>query len=406
MNIDLDINDWNIDDLFSLYQLDPPYTKDKIQMKTNDFLSKYAGVNDSEGKLSSFFNKANVKLVASLESVESTNNVYDKIIYINSNYRKNNVYDGQYSSLTVSNMITYNATDFTFSLTESMKNVIALSLLSIDIPYTWYNIDSAYSNNCLWIDDTRIEIPSGHYTVASLIDAFNSHIEFSDVLSISYNSASYKVSIDKIVSRDVTVVFHRKNETWRNYNLGWILGFRDSDYSLSHSVTQIQGEEMINLSDSQYFFVLLDDFNNNKISNNLVTLYDEESSLTLPDYFSNGLDVSGLNADNIVQYNQGVPRQITLAQQYTLNEILLQRQKPTEKINFSINSDVLAIIPVDVNGSQFAQSSFSYSENSTRRRYSGKVDIDRMRVRLINERGQLVNLNGGSWSLVLKSSHE
>ena len=406
MNNNLDINDWTIDDLFSLYQLDLPVNKEKIQMKTNDFLSKYAGINDKEGNIRSFFNKANLKLIASLESVESTKNIYDKIIYINSNYRKNNVYDGQYSSLTVSNMATYNETDFIFSLTESMKNVTALSMLSLDIPYTWYNIDSAYSNNCLWIDDTRIEIPNGHYTVASLVDAFNNHIDFSALLSISYNSTSYKISINKIVSRDVTVTFHRKTETWRNYNLGWVLGFRDFEYSMSDPTTSIQGEELINLSDSQYFFILLDDYNNNKISANLITLYDEESSLTLPDYFSNNLDVSGLNADNIVQYNQGVPRQITQTQQYTLNEILIQRQKPTEKLKFAINADVLAIIPVDVNGLQFAQSSFSYTGNYFVRKYSGKVDIDRMRIRLINERGQLVNLNGAHWSIVLKSSHE
>ena len=408
MNSNLDINDWTIDDLFSLYQLDPPYTKDKIQMKTNELLSKYAtSLNNKDGNLRSFFNNANIKLIASLEPVESINNVYDKIIYINSNYRKNNVYDGQYSSLTVSNMTTYNATDFTFSLTESMKNITSLSLLSIHIPYTWYNIDSAYSNNYFWIDDMRIEIPNGNYTVASLIDAFNSHIEFSNVLSISYNSSSYKVSIDKITSRDVTLTFHNKTETWRNYNLGWIIGFRDSEYSLTDPVTQIQGEEMINLSNGQYFFLLLDDFNNNKFSNNLVTLYDEESSLTLPDYFSNSLDISGLNSDNIVQYNQGVPRQITLAQQYTLNEILIHRQNPTDKLKFSINADVLAIIPIDVNGLQFAQSSFTYDDdNFPVRKYSGKVDIDRMRVRLFNEHGQLINLNGANWSLVLKTTQQ
>ncbi len=408
MNSNLDINDWTIDDLFSLYQLDPPFTKDKIQTKTNDLLSKYAtGVNDRDGNLRSFFNKANIKLIESLNSVESTNNIYDKIIYINSSYRKNNVYDGEYGSLTVGNMITYNESDFTFSLTESMKNVMSLSLSSIEIPYTWYNIDSAYSNNFLWIDDTRIEIPSGHYTVSSLVDALNNHATFSNFLSLSYNSASYKISISKITSSDLTIVFHRKNDTWRNYNLGWILGFRDSEYFYPDSINEINGEEIINLTHTQFFFLLLDDYNNNKISNNLVTLYDEESALTLPDYFSNSLDVSGLNADNIVQYNQGVPRQITLAQQYSLNEILIQRHKPTEKLKFSINSDVLAIIPVDVNGLQFAYSSFSYvSNNSSVRKYCGKVDIDRMRVRLFNERGQLVNLNGANWSLVLKSTHE
>ena len=408
MNINLDIDDWNIDDLFSLYQLDTPYTKDKIQIKTNDFLSRYAGTNDKDGKLSSFFNKANTKLIVSLESVESTNNVYDKVIYINSSYRKNNIYDGQYSSLTTVNMATYNESDFTFNLTESMKNVMSLSLSSIEIPYTWYNIDSEYYNNFLWIGDTRVEIPSGHYTVSSLVDAFNSDLSFNAYFSISYNPASYKMSILNVGSEvDLVLTFHRTTETWRNYNLGWILGFRDAEYYFSDSITQIKGEEMINLMETQHFFVLLDEYNNNKISNNLVTLYDEESSLTIPEYFSNSLDVSGLNANNIVQYNQGVPRQITLAQQYTLNEILIQRHKPTEKLKFSINSDVLAIIPVDVNGLEFAHSTFSYVDrNSVIRKYCGKVDIDRMRIRLINERGQLVNLNGAHWSLVLKSTHE
>ena len=89
-----------------------------------------------------------------------------------------------------------------------------------------------------------------------------------------------------------------------------------------------------------------------------------------------------------------------------MNEILIQRQKPTEKLKFSINSDVLAIIPVDVNGLEFAHSLFSYVDTTSKRKYCGKVDIDRMRIRLINDRGQLVNLNGANWSLVLKSSHE
>ena len=151
---------------------------------------------------------------------------------------------------------------------------------------------------------------------------------------------------------------------------------------------------------------MLDDYNNNKISTNLSTLYDEESSLTIPDYFSNNLDPSGLNVDNIVQYNQGIPRQITIAQQHTLNEILLQRHKPTEKLKFSVSSDVLAIIPINTTNLVFGQSSFSYVDtNSVIRNYCGKVNIDRMRVRLINDRGQLVNLNGANWSFVLKSTH-
>ena len=390
--MNLNINDYNIDDLITLYQLTPPFNKENIQNKTNEFLSKH---NDSD--IQSFFNLANNKLI---QSLESTNNIFDKVVYINSSFRKNNVYDGVYSSLPPGNIATYSVSDFTFSLTESMKNVESLSLLSIEIPYTWYNIDSLYFNNFFWLDDNLVEIPSGHYTISSLITTLN-NITQSTNISFSYSSSSYKTTITK--EENDIITFHKNNSTWRNYNLGWILGFRDSEYTSS---TSILSEELTNLTNVQYFFVLLDDYNNNKISSNLSTLYDEESSLTIPDYFSNNLDPSGLNVDNIVQYNQGIPRQMTLAQQHTLNEILLQRHKPTEKLKFSVSSDVLAIIPVNTTNLVFGQSSFSYIDsNSVIRKYCGKVNIDRMRVRLINDRGQLVNLNGANWSFVLKSTH-
>lgn len=400
--MNLNINDYNIDDLISLYELQSPYTKENIQQKTNEFLSKY-----TKSDVQTFFNLANNKLILSLES---TNNIFDKIIYINSTFRKNNVYDGTFSSLPIGNAITYSESDFTFSLTESMKNVESISLLSIEIPYTWYNIDSFYFNNFFWIGDLLITVPSGHYTIESLISKINSiiHSIIPNSFTFEYDEDSYKITIDMASSPSSSteyITFHRTNLTWRNYNLGWILGFRDIEYSLD-SGNSIQSELLSNLTNIQYFFVLLDDYNNNKISTNLSTLYDEESSLSIPDYFSNNLDPSGLNVDNIVQYNQGIPRQITLAQQHTLNEILLQRNKPSDKIKFSINSDVLAIIPINTTNLIFGQSSFSYVDtNSIIRKYCGKVNIDRMRVRLINDRGQLVNLNGSNWSFVLKSTH-
>tara|TARA_Y100000389_G_C17465296_1_gene524938 strand:+ start:1733 stop:2932 length:1200 start_codon:yes stop_codon:yes gene_type:complete len=398
--MNLNIKDYDIDDLISLYQLEPPFTNENIQQKTNEFLSKH-----TDSQIQTFFNLANNKLIKSLES---TNNVFDKVIYINSAFRKNNVYNGTYSLLSPGNVLTYSESDFTFSLTESMKNVESISLLSIELPYTWYNIDSAYFNNFFWIDDVPVTVPSGHYTIDSLIvaiiDAINIKLADSP-LDISCEPCTLKTKIENTSPDNIIIEFHKNNLTWRNYNLGWILGFRDKEYTLNASQS-INSEELANLTNVQYFFVLLDDYNNNKISTNLSTLYDEESSLTIPDYFSNNLDPSGLNVDNIVQYNQGIPRQITIAQQHTLNEILLQRHKPTEKLKFSVSSDVLAIIPINTTNLVFGQSSFSYVDtNSVIRNYCGKVNIDRMRVRLINDRGQLVNLNGANWSFVLKSTH-
>ena len=212
--MNLNIDEYNIDDLISLYELEPPFNKENIQQKTNEFLSKH-----SESNIQFFFNLANNKLIKSLET---TNNVFDKVIYINSAFRKNNVYNGQFSTLLAGNLTTYSVSDFIFSLTETMKNVQAISLLSVEIPYTWYNILILYFNNFLWVNDIILEIPSGHYDNISLIDILNNN---STDLSFSYNSSTCKTTITNNNSSSTTsITFHKKNDTWRNYNLGWILG--------------------------------------------------------------------------------------------------------------------------------------------------------------------------------------
>ena len=88
-----------------------------------------------------------------------------------------------------------------------MKNVESLSLLSIEIPYTWYNIDSLYFNNFFWLDDNLVEIPSGHYTISSLITTLDNITPTS--ISFSYSSSSYKTTITKAENDIIT--FHKNN---------------------------------------------------------------------------------------------------------------------------------------------------------------------------------------------------
>ena len=39
------------------------------------------------------------------------------------------------------------------------------------------------------------------------------------------------------------------------------------------------------------------------------------------------------------------------------------------------------------------------------RSYNGKVDIQRMHIKLVDNYGNLVNLNGSNWSLTIKTTH-
>lgn len=398
--MNLNINEYTIEDLFSLYNISDPKTPEKVQNKTNEFVTRYQDQN-----VKNFFYEANTKL---LNTLETSNTAYEKIIYINSKYRKNSVYDGNYADIPAGNT-NYLETDYTFNLSESMKNVESLDLISIEIPYTWYNIDEQYFNNFFWLtigeDETLVTIPSGNYTIDTLINKIREMMGEGD---ITYDSTSKKTKITSNSDSNRVITFHKQNITFRNYNLGWILGFRDVSYNIP--INGVTAEAILNITNIQYFILLIDDYNNSKVSKNLLTMYDEETSIEIPEYFSNDLETSEIieipNTRLVPQYGQGVPRILTEKQQYTLNESLFYRQKKYEKLKFMINSDVLAIIPVNTNNLSFAESTFYYVDsNVTTRKYFGKVNIDRMRVRLINDRGQLVNLNGADWSFTLKSIH-
>jgi hypothetical protein len=67
------------------------------------------------------------------------------------------------------------ATDYTLDLSDTLKNTLKLSLYSYQIPFSWYTIDTAYGNTCLWILDTSgnavpVSVPPGNYTQTEFKD--------------------------------------------------------------------------------------------------------------------------------------------------------------------------------------------------------------------------------------------
>ena len=68
------------------------------------------------------------------------------------------------------------------------------------------------------------------------------------------------------------------------------------------------------------------------------------------------------------------------------------------------SGDILAILPVKTSttvptGSHIVE--FSGSLQSNKRVYFGPVDIDRMAVKLLDDKGNILNLNGSDWCVTL-----
>jgi len=396
-----------------------------------------------------------------------------RIVSIDSQYRPNVI---PYSFNNV-NSPTFN-TDFTFDLTERLTNVLSITLNSIQIPTTWYIFSEDFGNTCFIYqageaEQIFVKMPSGNYTLTYLNNFFKT---FNPVISLqlSYDEVTGKVLFSSN-SPNVRLTFYdTKNfnscldnscgttQMRINQNFGWSLGYRttnpnnlstilndtaDTVVLASQKLTAATlpyfkiAESLPNLYGPAYFMLVLDDYNNNRVNNSLVTITNVSNKVDLPDYYSPAIknanntfatvgcpgdfvpiDPSLNNLPSVLPYlMKSSPRQLTQSQIYTANEILYNRTTYSNKVVGPSTADVLAILPlsnistlranvlfnaageVTLTSNQISQPYvvFGSSLNMYQRTYFGPVNIDRMRVRLLDDKSNLVNLNDADWSFSL-----
>jgi hypothetical protein len=101
------------------------------------------------------------------------------------------------------------------------------------------------------------------------------------------------------------------------------------------------------------------------------------------------------------------PRTLTQSQIYTINEIIKNNDRNTNyRATAPTTTDVFALIPVKsgmTTGRTYVEFSGSLQDN--KRTYFGPVNIDRMRVRLLDDKGNILNLNGAEWSISIISEN-
>ena len=100
---------------------------------------------------------------------------------------------------------------------------------------------------------------------------------------------------------------------------------------------------------------------------------------------------------------RSAPRTLTQAQLYTVNEIITNQKKNTFRTSGPTTTDVLAIIPIQLvtNFRPGPYVQFGQALQANIRTYFGPVNIERMRVRLVDDKGNLVNLHDNDWSFTM-----
>jgi hypothetical protein len=416
-------------------------------------------------------------------------NTINKLVNIDSQFRQ---YTGGVET---------SSTDFTLDLSETLSNALSLKLYSYQLPYSWYTLDTQYNNTCFWITDGSNNVPvsvfSGNFQPASFVEMLNAafveagfsnfqgpppntpfasflisgnkdplsnypvyYNPYNGIISMFLYGATYTAPLGsqytsfQITSQTVITFFDPtgkllcqvnclNNNNYYNNTLGWLMGFTIPYVNVNEAGNS--GTAVLNLNGTKYLMLIIDDYNQNHINSNIVSIAEYSNKLKMPSYYSPDLPYTCLQAnpnvsnvasliagentqavlnDNqfnpdgglliagklVVEYNKTVqvlpsaPRTLTQSQIYTINQINANNNNNTNyRAKAPTNNNVFAIIQVSTPGTPTGQ---IMVENGSAlqvniRTYFGPVNIERLRVKLVDDKGNVINLNGSDWCFTL-----
>lgn len=292
-------------------------------------------------------------------------NVYKstKIKYWNIDTRFRDDYDNYSQTITGSQLGWY-----TFTFPEYINNVKSISVTNIEIPISFYNISTAFGNNVMKINDTLLTIPDGTYDSSLLKTTFQEVINSTTYSYITFdidakNFATFTNNSEESISLNFAIkssntcnnIVNTDTAEFDKYNvkskLGWLLGFRDISYNITTNGESLKSENIIDLNNPKYLFLAVDEFSNGN-----------QSSFVSP-----------------------MPMSI-------------------------VNKNILARISLDstryLNGSVMPANKYNGLLLSDKRSYNGKVNLQKLKIQLVNEYGYSIHLNGLDFSFCLEIEYE
>ena len=321
----------------------------------------------------------------------------------------------------------YSQTNFVTQLTSSFANAGFTFPVPVPSPYTspvYYNanngIISLFLYGGIYTDPTD---PTNTFTITT--DTSIVFYDFTGVLTCNNNCSS-------------------NTNHYFNNTLGWLMGYKLPYLNIDPSGNT--ASSILDLNGTKYLILVLDDYNQNHVNNSLVSITQYSNNLKIPSYYSPDMPYTCLTPEqqgnnltqlvnNVVaqsifdnqtanaqnglliagKYEQdytstqivlpSAPRTLTQAQIYTINEINKNNNNMTNYLaKAPTSSDILAILPIKTStgvptGSLLVEFSGSLQDNS--RVYFGPVNIDRMAVKLLDDKGNILNLNGNDWCFTL-----
>ena len=391
-NIDLQIENYNKEDMMNFIQLKHNYNYFDLQNKINLKISQIKNINSIPAKekneLIKFIQLIHYKLKDKLNYDDKSNNkdkeLYNneyKLDHINQHLKEikkdliqrqltekdtvfvspvnqglvnpltNNIITSQISIDTKfrKNYFNTTSTDFTINLATPLKNVISMKLASLEMPNVQHMISQSNGTNSFYIkkhgdcgcQEKDINVPSGNYdstnlttTINNLLSSFNCIIEI-DTITMRTSIAITDSTTDFVLDFTNKVITNAPPMK----SLGWMLGFRNKRYE-GHN--KYVSEATADLGGIKYFFLCVDDFKNTR--QDVCTILYENSFL---------------------------------------------------------RKNILARIPMR-EGKGVVLFDDQSDQITKKRQYFGTVNIDKLHLSLIDEYGTVIDLNNNDFSFALE----
>ena len=378
MDIDLNLNNYSVEDLKRLLGVSSNFTILEIEEKKQQLLDKLLQINVNsqiQQNIQTFLNQATDTVINQMDIIpkQKTPFIYSnpsayfqgtfnplekrlitKTICIDTLFRSNYTYT--------------KSTDFTYIFPETINNVVSMQIKSIEIPYSWYTISAEKKNNSFLIiegeNTITITIPDGNYNTApyftpptgvtpypDIIEIINNQLT-TTLLQCVYDPAANKLSFEWPTGSELpfTLDFTQGGKmisctSSEGLSLGWILGFKQDIYT---DETKYIAESTYKTSFNNYFFIDVDDFHNNHTTDAVISVV-RNIKIGSPSYLGN---------------------------------------------------NIMGRIPVSGNYNSIIVKSTDCILN--KREYFGPVRLEKMNLRLLDRFGKVMDLNLNDYSIVVE----
>ena len=368
-------------------------------------------------------------------------NSWNRYLYLDASYSLANYRLGNYSDISgstpiVNDTIIIDASGASFHLTPLD---ISSGDLSFNIPGGTYNRTQLFNkmNELFSLEPV---------TSGTTVSAFSvGDIDYTKIrwnINKVYTTADYQLVFYDLFSFVSCFLGNSsvRNATW-DTTLGWITGFRSlTNYSFNgglsnvytdinsgstyytngntitkspykvtsdisyRTIVYLTGDTTVSVNLYNYFMVILDDYNQNHLNDGLITISPKDNNLELPSYanrYSSICDPTTGQALN-VGITSPASNKLTQNQLYSINQIVKTQNTKKGYTNSGVFvKDIFGLIPIKTTGmapgSTYVELGGTLQNQD--RIYFGPVNIHRMAIKLMNDRGDIVDLNGANWSL-------